>query len=583
MSYSLRALQSFAFALTLACDLALPLSHAAEPNPRVVTQITADVVIAGGSTAALAAAFAAAEEGATVALLEPTDWIGGQLTSSAVPAVDEAWHAIEGKDNKVRLDVAAIARDPRNMTPFFRDALKEIGNPGRGWVSRFCFEPEKILTGALEPRAKKLAERLSIYRNTVVKRAEMSADGQRIVALEAITRTPRAGLAAAGYDVLPSQDLPRWYSAKDDERFTKQTLKFTAPVFIDATEWGELLVLARAPYLQGVDREERAEVVNDQLGQAIVYCLVQKIEATPEPDASVAYGCDKLALDSMGYGGYGDRADAWERIWTYRRILSTAEEPRVGDLCLQNWGYSESVGDGGNDYPFGYFLVSMKDAAAECADWQGGVNREVLAGAEQRALAWHEWFRRQAPKPFDPDQIVLAPEVLGTSHGIAKQPYIRDTRRSVGLDGFRLTLADLTADGDATAQTGTAFPDTIALGAYAADIHPLVGYKYPDFVLENHPTLPFCIPFRALTNEKVGNLLVAGKTMAQTFLANSATRLHPIEWSTGTAAGVAAARMSAHAETTSDILRDIQPLRAAVKKHTPVEWTIDAKNAGRAK
>lgn len=570
---------SFALALTLACDLAPPPAHAAAPNPPAAQQITADVVIAGGSTAALAAAFAAAEEGATVALLEPTDWIGGQLTSSAVPAVDEAWHAIEGVDNKVRLDVAAIARDPRNMTPFFRDALKKIGNPGRGWVSRFCFEPRKILSDSLEPRVKALSERLTIFHNTVVKRAEMSADGQRIVALEAITRTPRGELPAAGYDVLPSQDLPRWYSAKDDERFTKQTIRFTAPVFIDATEWGELLVLADAPYLQGVDREERAEVVNDQLGQAIVYCLVQRIEAEPEEQPTNA----GLDLAGMGYGGYGDRADAWERIWTYRRILSTAEEPRVGDLCLQNWGYSESVGDGGNDYPFGYFLVSMKDAAVERDDWQGGVNREILAGAEQRALAWHDWFRRQAPKPFDPDQIVLAPEVLGTSHGIAKLPYIRDTRRSVGLEGFRLTLADLTADGDATAQTGTAFPDTIALGAYAADIHPLVGYKYPDFVLENHPTLPFCIPFRALTNEKVGNLLVAGKTMAQTFLANSATRLHPIEWSIGTAAGVAAARMSAHTETTSDILRDIQPLRAAVKKHTPVEWTIDAKNVGRAK
>ncbi len=482
MSRAMRALPGIAMFLA-----ARGLAPGANPET-----ISVDVVIAGGSTAALAAAFSAAEEGATVALLEPTDWIGGQLTASAVPAVDEAWHTVEGADNKVRLDVAAIARDPRNMTPFFRDALKTIGNPGRGWVSRYCFEPRKLLADSLEPRTKELSDRLTIYRNTVVKRVDMSADGQRIVALEAITRTPRGELPAAGYDVLPSQDLPRWYSAQDDERFTKQTIKFTAPVFIDATEWGELLVLADAPYLQGVDREERPEVVHDQLGQAIVYCLVQRIAEAPQPPTG-----EDVDLDGLGYGGYQDRADAWEKIWTYRRILSTAEEPRVGDLCLQNWGYSESVGDGGNDYPFGYFLVSMKDAAAERADWQGGVNLEVLSGAEQRALAWHEWFRRQAPKPFDPDQIVLAPEVLGTAHGIAKQPYIRDTRRSVGLDGFRLTLADLTADGDATAQAGTAFPDTIALGAYAADIHPLVGYKYPDFVLENHPTLPFCIPFRA--------------------------------------------------------------------------------------
>src|SRR5689334_15320947 len=53
-----------------------------------------DVVIAGGSTAAFAAAVAAAEAGARTCLIEPTDWVGGQLTASAVPAVDEAWHKI---------------------------------------------------------------------------------------------------------------------------------------------------------------------------------------------------------------------------------------------------------------------------------------------------------------------------------------------------------------------------------------------------------------------------------------------------------------------------------------------------------
>lgn len=49
-----------------------------QPAPQV---IRADVIIAGGSTAALAAAFAAAEEGATTVRIEPTDWMGGQLTT----------------------------------------------------------------------------------------------------------------------------------------------------------------------------------------------------------------------------------------------------------------------------------------------------------------------------------------------------------------------------------------------------------------------------------------------------------------------------------------------------------------------
>ena len=43
-----------------------------------------DVLVAGGSTSALAAALTAAEadENVTVCLAEPTDWPGGQMTSS---------------------------------------------------------------------------------------------------------------------------------------------------------------------------------------------------------------------------------------------------------------------------------------------------------------------------------------------------------------------------------------------------------------------------------------------------------------------------------------------------------------------
>ncbi|MCA9239253.1 MAG: FAD-dependent oxidoreductase, partial [Planctomycetales bacterium] len=129
-----------------------------------------DVIVCGGSAAALAAAFTAAEEGASVALIEPTDWIGGQFTASGVPAVDEAWHRIRDPESGiVLLDVAKIARDPRNITPFLHDALSRIGNPGRGWVSRYCFQPREILEGAFLPRERRLSDRLTVYRNTVVK------------------------------------------------------------------------------------------------------------------------------------------------------------------------------------------------------------------------------------------------------------------------------------------------------------------------------------------------------------------------------------------------------------------------------
>jgi hypothetical protein len=120
------------------------------------------------------------------------------------------------------------------------------------------------------------------------------------------------------------------------------------------------------------------------------------------------------------------------------------------------------------------------------------------------------------------------------------------------------------------------FPDRIALGAYPADIHPIAGCDMPDYCQAAHDTLPFCVPFRALTHRELGNLLVVGKTMAQSFLANSATRLHPIEWSTGTAGGVAAAHMARTGRSSREALAAIGELQQEVKRMTPIDWTLPA-------
>jgi len=86
----------------------------------------------------------------------------------------------------------------------------------------------------------------------------------------------------------------------------------------------------------------------------------------------------------------------------------------------------------------------------------------------------------------------------------------------------------------------------------------------------------------ALQVGAVGNLLVSGKTMAQSFAANAATRLHPVEWATGAAAGVAAALMAVGSgqegaqPSTSDVLASqdlLDALRSAIgERHAPLDW-----------
>ncbi|MDZ4656117.1 MAG: FAD-dependent oxidoreductase [Bythopirellula sp.] len=564
---------------TLACLLALMLvtlpaatACAQSATPEVLVYDDFDVVIAGGSTAAFAAAIASAKSGARTALIEPTDWVGGQLTSSGVPAVDEAWHTITDKETgKPLLSVAKLARDPKNITPNFLSTLTNMKDCGDCWVSRFCFRPQEYLRTQLLPLQEELGDKLVVFTETVVKRVELDPTGSKIKSLLCIRRIPQAGISANGYDRLPSEDLPDWYSEQASERYKKEILLFNASgekpiVFIEATEWGEILALSNMEYLQGVEYVDGERGGNDSCGQSTVYCFVQELHAEPQEHPAT-----RGNPDNLGLGDYSEKPDAWNLIWTYRRIRGN-EKPAPGDLCLQNWGYSGKLNQGGNDYPFGYLFKSREATAGELHDWQGGINLETLAGAEQRALGWHEWFRHNAPSGIDPDQITLAGEELGTGHGLAKLPYIRDTRRAIGLDGYILKFEDLT--GPAEQQTGTVFPDRIALGAYPADVHPLADCKLPAYLQGAHDTLPFYIPFRALTHYRLENLLVAGKTMAQSFLTNSATRLHPTEWSSGTAAGVAAAHMARTGKTAQQTLDSINELQQLVKKFTPIDWSF---------
>lgn len=93
-------------------------------------------------------------------------------------------------------------------------------------------------------------------------------------------------------------------------------------------------------------------------------------------------------------------------------------------------------------------------------------------------------------------------------------PYVRDGRRSVGYKNFLLQQGDVTgAFIPNTRLTATAFPDRLSLGFYNMDIHSIKNCQYDSYP-QNEP-LPFFLPARAFTNNKVSNLIVVGRAMAQ--------------------------------------------------------------------
>lgn len=86
----------------------------------------------------------------------------------------------------------------------------------------------------------------------------------------------------------------------------------------------------------------------------------------------------------------------------------------------------------------------------------------------------------------------LARDVAGTLTGLSMVSYVRDTRRSIGINGFRLTYAalvdsssDTSTPQSAPVPTGFRFNDTVAIGDYLyADTHKLDTCQYPAYMNE---------------------------------------------------------------------------------------------------
>ncbi len=516
----------------IATDASTPFSGGSSPSPgaglvAVMKSFACDVVVGGGSEAALIAALTSAREGVKTCLVEPTDWPGGQLTASAVSAIDFAWHK----------GAANYAHKKENIPTEFFAWLDAIGNPGGCWVSSNCFAPKQLLSNFIEPAIAK-EKNLVVFRNSVIKSVQtQDVQGKKnIQSVTIVKRTPKKTTSNDGYDAFLSADIEDWYSPMESLRFAKEKFLLEAPngktlIVVDGTEFGEILVLSEANYLQGLDALENAGHASELCGQAFVFPFVISVSKS---DVNEFVPASKE--EHPEFYGWDTKRFSWQQLWTYRRILAAqnSNDTKVlpGDLSLQNW-------NPGNDYGYKYLFLEKDASAMQISDWKGGVNLQAIAEAERHSLGWYRYYKERAPLGIRA-QLALDRSVLGTSHGLSKLPYVRDTRRSIGVDDFVLKTADFVA----TPKLGTRFPDAVGIGAYAIDVHGMsaeAGCSYP--VGPNPELPPFYLPLRAHTNKTISNLLVTGKTMAQTFWANAATRLQPVEFSSGIAAGAIASYM----------------------------------------
>jgi hypothetical protein len=525
-----------------------------------------DVVINGGTTAAFSAAIAAARgfggHKPNVCLIEPTDWVGGQLTAQGVSAVDFPHHG-------PKLEFRSLANNNKEFFSMFANGVEKdviVGgskNPGGCSVSAYCNTPRYFLQKLQEMLEKH--PNIQVYLNSVVK--EVKSSGNKIEGITVIQRDSYAG----------RHDKPRlsaiwedWYTfplevnapvaEKAKEKFKKTVRTFQLKsgtslnyvVFIDASETSDFLALGGAAYVQGP--ETSRDAYNSQLdvcGQAIVFPFAQNKTGNNVGDGY------PLPADSSSFYSFTSNGKTFtkEYIFNYRKVGP--------DLTLQNW-------NPGNDYPFRNFYLTKATTAAQRADWKGGVDVKALAEAEAHALGWHRYFKSESGM-----KVGIEKQVMGTHNGLSKFPYIRDTRRSVAVDDFFIQDKDIWPETASSTQAKVA-EDSIGIGLYVADIHSNAGCPAPNYLNDRVGDIaPFTLPLKAHTNKTYENLLVAGKNISQTYYVNSASRLQPIEWSSGWGAGVTAAFMWSLPASTKSVLAtktNIQKIQDEVRKTQPIRF-----------
>lgn len=513
-------------------------------------EIRCDVAVIGGGTGGCAAALAACRNGYRVVMTEETDWIGGQLTAQSVPPDEHPWIEAFGGTRAYRTYRAGVRQYYRDHYPLTAEARAQAHfNPGGGSVSVITHEP-KISLAVLEAM---LAPYVSAGLLVLL------LDNRAVAAETAGDRVLSVTVEGNG-----------------------QRKVIHAPYFIDATETGDLLPLTKTEFVTGFESKSQTGELHapDQAQpdnhQAFTVCFSLGHDPGShrviDKPAEYAFWRDYVPALKPTWPG---KLLSWQmsdpislktrdvffdptlqarrnglNLWLYRRIVNKANYQAgfcQSDVTLVNWPQ--------NDYWLGNLYGNTPEQAAH-----------HLARGRQLSLSLVYWMQTEAPRPDGGagwPGLYLRPDITGAEDGLAKYPYIRESRRiqaeftvlehHVGTDA-RTKLTGKPAS-EVTAEV---FPDSVGVGSYRIDLHPSSGGdNYIDV-----SSLPFQIPLGALLPKRVENLFPASKNLGVTHITNGCYRLHPVEWNIGESAGALAAHCLKHKQQARQIRKDPKLLDA---------------------
>jgi 2-polyprenyl-6-methoxyphenol hydroxylase-like FAD-dependent oxidoreductase len=153
-----------------------------DPIPCADAEARTEVLVAGGGLGGVAAALAACARGVDVVLVEEHAWLGGQLTSQAVPADEHPWIERFGCNARYRALRDRIRAYYRRHYPLTEAARARALNPGASFVSALSHEP-RVGVAAIEAllAPHRSTGRLSVLTGHAPVRALVDGDRVRAV------------------------------------------------------------------------------------------------------------------------------------------------------------------------------------------------------------------------------------------------------------------------------------------------------------------------------------------------------------------------------------------------------------------
>jgi len=550
------------FELLAAIILISPLTILSSVLPSDSLESDYDVIIAGASSGGVSAAIQASRMGAKVALIEETDWIGGQMTAAGVTSMDYT------------TDIIPTLGIYKEFLQAIVDYYKRVDANKSVYTcylcTQFAFEPnigQQALFNLISSTRQTTNPEtgfhpvlhLSLY--TKVSSVSIAADGKTVTGVTVQIAQPNSNI---------------------------QAKNISCRILIDASECGDVIHLTPARYMIGkyITHGDCSQDTNVFIQDITYAAIIRKytdsfsnsfLQLNQKPNPKTSYCNDsfpsylsydsittrfaRLVNDSVPQNSDGNPR-RWRWHTSYRAMPSSQDKNNYcGIHPNSDTNITKTGVNFANDYPSTtpYLQVNADPKQPKLSvrylydrDYRKTKNSEAklktlqflyYAQVESGKADWSVDTSCHYNTPFNlsnMDTSVLPDTFRQIASHFPVIPYVRESMRLVGmhvLKGMEINRHN---------RNPSSFIHSLSLGCYPMDVHnansPSDMESYDSSLTQADKDKPglFQIPYESFIPELVDGFLVAEKNLSVSRLASASIRVQPTTMLTGQAVGAIA-------------------------------------------